>query len=321
MRQAGRYLPEYREARAKAGSFWNLCMNPAAAAAVTLQPVNRFGLDAAILFSDILVIPHALGKRVMFEEGTGPRLEQTFSAEELQRDPAQWREKLSPVYEAMDLVAQRLDRARDLIGFVGGAWTLAVYMAEGEASKDQRAARLWGYRNSQDFKRFLSVICDCVAAHLCAQVAAGANVIQIFDSWAGGLPEKAFHDWVISPTKSIVARVKESCAGVKVIGFPRGATQAGYELYTRETGVDAVSLDTAVPIGRAVETLGGRVALQGNLDPLLLVAGGSAMADEIDRLLAATADVAFIANLGHGVLPETPVEHVAEFVARVRAGR
>jgi uroporphyrinogen decarboxylase len=182
MRQAGRYLPEYREARAKAGSFWNLCMDPVGAAAVTLQPVTRFGLDAAILFSDILVIPHALGKRVAFEEGTGPRLERSFSAGELEMDPVRWREKLSPVYEAIDGVASRLDQACDLIGFAGGPWTLAVYMAEGEASKDQRAARLWGYRDAEGFTQFLGVIADCVSEHLCAQAGAGANVLQIFDS-------------------------------------------------------------------------------------------------------------------------------------------
>lgn len=321
MRQAGRYLPEYREARAKAGSFWNLCMSPSAAAEVTLQPVNRFGLDAAILFSDILVVPYALGKAVTFEEGTGPRLATTYPDDELERNPARWRDSLSPVYEALGLVASRLDPGCDLIGFAGGPWTLAVYMAEGEVSKDQRAAKLWGYRDPEGFGRLLETIGDCVVAHLCAQFGAGANVLQIFDSWAGGLPERAFREWVIAPTKSVVARVRNACVGVKIIGFPRGATLAGYEEYGRETGVDAVSLDTAVPIGWAAETLGVRVAIQGNLDPLLLVAGGDTMRKEIDRLVAAAVKVPFIANLGHGVLPETPVGHVAEFVARVRAGR
>jgi uroporphyrinogen decarboxylase len=321
MRQAGRYLPEYREARARAGSFWKLCMTPAAAAEVTLQPIDRFGLDAAILFSDILVVPYALGKRVTFEEGTGPRLDPARSVDELESDPARWSERLAPVYESLDRVAARLDRSCDLIGFAGAPWTLAVYMAEGEASRDQRAARLWGYRDPAGFRRFLDVIGACVAAHLCDQLAAGANVVQIFDSWAGGLPEKAFRDWVIAPTKSVVALVRQKFPTARVIGFPRGATFAGYEQYARETGVNAVSLDTAVPIRWAVGGIGKLAALQGNLDPLLLVAGGREMREEIDRLLAATATAPFIANLGHGVLPDTPVEHVAEFVARVRAAR
>ncbi|MGH6888261.1 MAG: uroporphyrinogen decarboxylase [Rhizomicrobium sp.] len=321
MRQAGRYLPEYREARAKAGSFWKLCMTPAAAAAVTLQPVERYGLSAAIVFSDILVVPYALGKRVTFEEGTRPRLEPTRSPDELESDPAVWLERLSPAYEALERVAARLDRSRDLIGFAGAPWTLAVYMAEGGAAREQRTASLWGYRDRDGFTRLLDVISNCVAAHLCAQIAAGANVVQIFDSWAGGLSERAFRDWVVAPTKTVVAQVKHEFPDARVIGFPRGATLAGYEQYARETGVDAVSLDTSVPIGWAAETLGGRLALQGNLDPLLLLVGGHAMRDEIDRLLAATAKVPFVANLGHGVLPETPPDNVAEFVARVQAGR
>lgn len=320
MRQAGRYLPEYREARARAGSFWKLCMTPAAAAEVTLQPVDRFGLDAAIVFSDILVVPYALGKKVTFEEGAGPRLESTQSASELERDATRWSERLAPVYETLERVASRLDGGRDLIGFAGGPWTLAVYMAEGCASKDQRAARLWSYRDPEGFRRLVDVIVECVAAHLCAEIAAGANVVQIFDSWAGGLPERAFRDWVVEPTKGVVALVRRKYPAAPIIGFPRGATLAGYEQYANETGVDAVSLDTAVPPGWAAETLGNRVAIQGNLDPFLLLAGGDAMRKETGRLLRDAAKAPFIANLGHGVLPETPPGNVADFVAAVRAG-
>lgn len=321
MRQAGRYLPEYREARAKAGSFWRLCMTPGAAAEVTLQPVDRFGLDAAIVFSDILVVPFALGKKVTFEDGEGPRIERTLSVDELEIDPARWGERLAAVYEALGLVDGRLDRACDLIGFAGGPWTLAVYMADGESTKDQRGARLWGYRDPESFRRLLDVIAECAGAHLCAQIEAGANVVQIFDSWAGGLPERAFREWVIRPTKTVVARVRQKHPDARVIGFPRGATLAGYEEYAAETGVDAVSIDTAVPMGWAVEKLGRHAAIQGNLDPLLLVAGGDGMRDEIRRLRAATRKLPFIANLGHGVLPDTPLQNVADFVAAVRAER
>ncbi len=321
MRQAGRYLPEYREARAKAGSFWNLCMEPDWAAEVTLQPVRRFGLDAAILFSDILLVPYALGQEVTFEEGLGPRVQPVLSVDGLVRAPDQWRERLMPVYDALGRVAAQIDCGTDLIGFAGGPWTLATYMAEGRGSAEQRAARLWGYRDPCGFKELLGVIADCVARHLCGQIAAGATLVQIFDSWAGGLSEQAFQEWVVVPTRQVVDQVRKSSAGAKIIGFPRGATLEGYRIYAKETGVDGISLDTAVPMRWAARELGASVSLQGNLDPTLLVAGGTALTAELDRLLAATRDVPFIANLGHGILPETPVTHVAEFVGHIRSVR
>jgi len=321
MRQAGRYLPEYREARAKAGSFWKLCMTPEAAAGVTLQPVQRFELDAAILFSDILLVPYALGSEVTFEDGRGPRLERTVSVNALRRDPEEWNRKLAPAYEALRLVAPRLPGGTDMIGFAGGPWTLATYMAEGQASPDQRAAKLWGYRDPEKFGELLQVIGDCVAIHLCAQIEAGATVVQIFDSWAGGLSQAAFHDWVIVPTRTVVKKVRKAFRDAKIIGFPRGATQEGYEDYARETGVDGVSLDTAIPMQWAAEKFGGRATIQGNLDPVLLLAGGAAMREETERLLARTRRVPFVANLGHGVLPETPVEHVRQFIQHVRDAR
>lgn len=319
MRQAGRYLPEYREARARAGSFWKLCMTPQDAAEVTLQPVRRFDIDAAILFSDILLVPFALGKKIQFDEGSGPRVEQTLSADELCMDHEDWERKLAPVYETLRLVDGRLDAGKDLLGFAGGPWTLATYMAEGRGSSDQRAAKLWGYRDPGGFSDLLTRIATCVACHLVRQIEAGATVVQIFDSWAGGLSEHAFLEWVIGPTRLVVERVRQSTRAAKIIGFPRGANVDGYERYVTETGVDGVSIDTALPIGSAVERLAGNAALQGNLDPVLLLAGGPTMTREIDRLLAATKNVPFIANLGHGVLPQTPVEHVAEFIARVRS--
>ena len=321
MRQAGRYLPEYREARALAGSFWELSMNPRTAAEVSMQPIRRFGFDAAIIFSDILVVPYALGKRVAFEEGSGPRLEPTKSADELRQDPEEWAQKLSPVYEAIGLVSEQLEADTDLIGFAGAPWTLATYMVQGEGSSDQRAAKLWGYRDHAGFARLLETIVDCVAQHLCAQAKAGASVLQIFDSWAGGLSESSFGEWVIAPTKRVIDQVRARCDGVKIIGFPRGATQEGYERYAERTGVDGVSIDTAVPVRWAATKLTPAAVIQGNLDPVLLVAGGREQSEAIERLLEATASIPFVANLGHGVLPETPIEHVEKFVALVRSAR
>jgi uroporphyrinogen decarboxylase len=318
MRQAGRYLPEYREARGKAGSFWNLCMTPQLAAEVTLQPIDRFNLDAAIVFSDILLVPYALGSRVTFEEGVGPRLDRTESSAGLCRDVDEWHRKMAPVYEALRLCDSRLEAGKDLIGFAGAPWTLATYMAAGQGSTDQRRAKLWGYRDPDGFAEFLRVIASCVAEHLCAQIRAGASVVQIFDSWAGGLPEQVFDDWVIAPTRFVVERVRERHPDAQIIGFPRAATSQAYERFARDTGVDGVSCDTAVAMRWAAGTFGSRVALQGNLDPIALVAGGATMNNAIDRLLDDTEDTPFIANLGHGVVPETPVENVAAFVERVR---
>lgn len=321
MRQAGRYLPEYREARAKAGSFWQLCMNAPAAAEVTLQPVRRFDFDAAIIFSDILLVPHALGKRVTFEDGIGPRLETTQSAGELCLDAKIWLERLSPVYEAIGRVAAELPKEKDLIGFAGSPWTLATYMVQGQGSADQAAAKLWAYRDRTSFRELLRIIADCVAAHLCAQFEAGATVVQLFDSWAGGLSEALFDEVVVEPSRHVVEYVRGKVPHAKIIGFPRGATEKGYLTFLDATGVDAMSLDTAFPFSRAVKSFGGRAALQGNLDPLLLVAGGPALGESIGKLLSDAQGARHIVNLGHGVLPDTPVENVAELVARVRGVR
>jgi len=321
MRQAGRYLPEYREARARAGSFWELCTNAAAAAEVTLQPVHRFDFDAAIIFSDILVVPHALGKAVSFEGGRGPRVETTRSPVELCRDAGIWAERLAPVYDAIGRVAAALPKEKDLIGFAGGPWTLATYMVEGGASLDQAAAKLWAYRNKESFGELLGIIGACVAAHLCAQLKAGATVVQLFDSWAGGLSETLFRDCVITPSRRIMQEVRKNVPHAKFIGFPRGATQQGYLEYLEATGVDAISLDTAVLFAWAAEHLGGKTALQGNLDPLALVAGGEALRDAVHRLLADAKGTPHVVNLGHGILPDTPVENVAELVELVRSTR
>jgi uroporphyrinogen decarboxylase len=320
MRQAGRYLPEYRALRTQAGSFWAMCMTPELAAEVTLQPVARFDLDAAIVFSDILTVPFALGCDVRFEEGTGPSLAPVVSSEFLERDVEIWADRLRPCYDALGLVRQRLGTATTLLGFAGAPWTLATYMVQGHGSSDQRAAKLWGYRDPGGFAALLDVIGDCVAQHLIAQLAAGADAVQIFDSWASGLPDFAFEKWVVGPTKRIVSLVRTERPDAKIIGFPRATTLRGYERYARETGVDAVSLDTAVPLDWAAQTLTPHVAVQGNLDPIILVAGGAALRDETDRILSAMKDRPFIFNLGHGVLPETPPEHVDELVGRIRGG-
>jgi uroporphyrinogen decarboxylase len=319
MRQAGRYLPEYRACRANAGSFWTMCMTPELAAEVTLQPIHRFGFDAAILFSDILVIPYALGKTVKFEDGEGPSLAPIDSVDGLERDSGLWAKKLEPVYEAVKLVRSGLDAKTALLGFAGAPWTLATYMAQGKGSSDQRAAKLWGYRNPDSFSELLDILGDCIAVHLVRQIEAGADAVQIFDSWASGLPARAFEKWVVGPTKRVVEKVRAVYPEARIIGFPRAATLQGYERYAAATGVDAVSVDTAAPISWAVDKLGRSVAVQGNLDPLALLAGGRALAEAVDDLLTATRGTRFIFNLGHGVVPEIPVEHVSDLVAQVRA--
>lgn len=320
MRQAGRYLPEYRAIREKAGSFWAMCMNPALAAEISLQPVRRFGFDAAILFSDILVVPVALGIDVTIEEGFGPRLQPITHAGELREDEALWSSKLSLVYEAMARTRSELDAETALIGFAGGPWTLATYLAQGHGSTDQRAAKLWGYRDPEGFDRLLDLLADCVARHLIAQVRAGADAMQIFESWSSGLSASAFARWVIKPTRKIVARLRRECPGTPIIGFPRATSLEGYLAYSSQTDVDAISVDTASPIEWAARTLGPKRVVQGNLDPIVLVAGGSALIEAVENILDATKAIPFIFNLGHGILPETPLGHVEQLVARVRSG-
>jgi uroporphyrinogen decarboxylase len=320
MRQAGRYLPEYRALREKAGSFWAMCMDPDFATEITLQPIRRFGFDAAIIFSDIFVVTAALGIEVTFEEGFGPRLQAISRADELSENPERWSETLSPVYESISRVQSELAGKTTLIGFAGAPWTLATYLAEGHRSDDQRAARLWGYRDPVGFDELLKVLADAVAKHLVGQIHAGADVVQIFDSWSSGLPERAFERWVIEPTSRIVSKVRAASPPARIIGFPRATTLEGYKAYMARTGVDAVSIDTAAPIGWAADNLGQQTVVQGNLDPIALLAGGRALAEAVDNILEATRAIPFIFNLGHGILPETPITHVEELVARVRGG-
>ena len=318
MRQAGRYLPEYQAIRRSAGSFWTMCMTPELAVEVTLQPIRRFDFDAAIIFSDILVIPYALGQPVEFKDGSGPVLGKFESVNMAGRERETWSQRLAPVYEAVRRTRAELSSEKALIGFAGAPWTLASYMLEGRGSADQRAAKLHAYRDRANFSSLIDVLVEAVTFHLVQQFQAGANVVQLFDSWAGGLPDSEFDAWVIAPAARIVSEVRKQIANAPVIGFPRAVTQQQHERYAAAAGVSAVGIDTATSIAWAANTLGSKVAIQGNLDPIVLVAGGDALDKAVDEVLRDSESVPFIFNLGHGVLPETPVEHVSRVVERVR---
>jgi len=318
MRQAGRYLPEYRATRAKAGGFLDLCYSPAMAAEVTLQPIRRYGFDAAILFSDILVVPDALGQPVRFAEGEGPRLEPIQSSEGFARlSIRDAMGKFGIVAETVQRLRQDLPKETALIGFCGAPWTVATYMIAGQGSSDQAAARLFAYRDPEGFRRLTDILVEASVAYLDLQVKAGADVVQIFDSWSGTLPDGEFEAWVTAPTRRLVADLRKLHPGLKVIGFPRGAGSRTFT-YVRETGVDAVGCDTAMPIGEIKASLSGKTVVQGNLDPLLLVSGGRALDQRVDELLAALSPNPYIFNLGHGIVPQTPPENVGRLVERVR---
>ena len=319
MRQAGRYLPEYRELRAKAGSFWVMSNTPKIAAEVTLQPIRRFGFDAAIIFSDILTVPVALGCAVRIEEGEGPKLAPISTANGLNRDETRWADVLAPAYETIKLVRKDLSTQTALVGFAGAPWTLATYLAAGRGGDEQRSAKLWAYRDPESFLALLDVLEQCVSFHLIRQIEAGADVVQLFDSWAQGLTADGFERWVVKPTTRIVSRIRAKYPRAKIIGFPRAATQAGYELYASKTGVDVLSLDTSAPLSWARKALSDRFALQGNLDPMALISGGTALDEGVDKILDALSDRRLIFNLGHGILPETPPAHVEQLIARVRS--
>jgi uroporphyrinogen decarboxylase len=317
MRQAGRYLPEYRALRVKAGSFLDLCFAPELAAEITLQPVRRFDFDAAILFSDILVVPYALGRKVAFVEGEGPRLEPIDEGgiDALEADRVV--ERLQPVMETVARVRQVLAPEKALIGFCGAPWTVATYMVAGQGTSGQMPARLMAAARPEAFQRLIDCLVEASAAYLVAQLRAGANVLQIFDSWAGVLGEEEFDRWCIAPTRRIVERVRRAEPSARIIGFPKGAGLR-LERFVGLTGVDAVSLDWTVPLAVAAERLQPKVAVQGNLDPAILIAGGAALDGAIGRIMAVLGRGRFIFNLGHGILPETPIAHVERLVRRVR---
>ncbi|WP_192251857.1 uroporphyrinogen decarboxylase [Mesorhizobium caraganae] len=316
MRQAGRYLPEYRETRKRAGSFLDLCYNPDLAVEVTLQPIERFGFDASILFSDILVVPHALGRDVRFEEGRGPLLTPVNAAEISQLNSETFHVNLSPVYETVRRLRAKLPDETTLIGFCGAPWTVATYMIAGHGTPDQAPARLFAYREPVAFQQLLKVLADHSAAYLIRQIEAGADVVQIFDSWSGVLDDASFDLFCVAPVAEIVRQVKAVHPDVPIIGFPKGAG-AHYQSYRQKTGVTGLGIDWTVPLA-AAKALQAGGAVQGNLDPLRLVAGGKALSDGVDAILKTLGDGPLIFNLGHGITPETPVAHVEAMVKQVR---
>jgi uroporphyrinogen decarboxylase len=317
MRQAGRYLPEYRELRTKAGDFITMCLTPSLAAEVTLQPIRRFGMDAAILFSDILLVPRALGQRLSFAND-GPALEPLSETSDLRRlNSERIAGQLAPVGEAANRVKEGLTADIALIGFAGAPWTVATYMVEGGTSRDFRRVKGWAYRDPVRFGALIELLGAATLEFLSLQIVAGVEAVQLFDSWAGALSPQGFKDWVIAPTRRLVVALKQRFPQVPVIGFPRGAGLL-YERYAAETGVDVIGLDTAVPAKFASDRLQCRVPVQGNLDPVLLLSGGDAMRRAVAELRATLGRGPYVFNLGHGVLPETPPEHVAE-LARMMA--
>lgn len=319
MRQAGRYLPEYLETRKTAGSFLDLCYTPDFAVEVTLQPIRRFGFDAAILFSDILVVPDGLGQKVWFEAGSGPRLEpleELAAVSGLKLEGMT--ERLSPVYEAVSRLRVALPRETTLIGFSGAPWTLATYMIEGGTSKQFTRAKTWAFADPQGFGNLIGLLEEAVVLHLRAQVEAGAEVLQIFDSWAGVLPPAALRRWSLDPLARIVAKVRKRHPDVPIILFPRGAG-AFYQDFARQSGAQGLSLDSGLSCRWAADNLDRKVVLQGNLDPIYVVAGGSVMEEAAYKVLEELTGRPFIFNLGHGVVPETPPDHVARLVELVKA--
>ena len=311
MRQAGRYLPEYRQVRSSAKDFVELCLTPTLATELTLQPVRRFGMDAAILFSDILMLPHALGQGLAYHEGQGPVLDPITDSAGIDRlQTANAPMRLEPVFETVRRVRAELGPETALIGFAGAPWTVATYMVEGGGSRDFRRVKSWAYRDPREFGRLIDLLTATTTSLLAAQISAGAEVVQLFDSWAGVLPEAEFSRWVIEPTARIVSALKQQHPECPVIGFPRGAGVL-YERYVTETGVDAVGLDTTLPRGFATARLAPHVSLQGNLDPVVLLTGGAALEQAVQDLQDAFNGVPWVFNLGHGVLPETPPQHVA----------
>ena len=319
MRQAGRYLPEYRETRTKAKNFLELCYTPDLAVEVSLQPLRRFDLDAAIVFSDILVIPDALGQQVRFEQGEGPILEPVTATSIAALKPEGALEHLAPVLETMRRLRAAMAPEKTLIGFCGSPWTVATYMIGGRGSTDQAAARLFALRHPDAFAALMDILVETSVDYLVAQFEAGADVVQLFESWALNLDDAAFRSQVIEPNRRIVAGVRARVPHAPIIGFPRGAA-GNLAAYAAETGVNALGLDYATPLDFAGKHLPGKLAVQGNLDPLRLVAGGAQMDARVDAIIAAFVGRPHIFNLGHGIVPETPIEHVARLIDRVKNG-
>lgn len=319
MRQAGRYLPEYRALREREPDFLRFCYSPELTVEATLQPLRRYGMDAAILFSDILVVPDALGRQVRFVEGKGPVLDPLRDAGDVKGwDRQRFDRHLEPVIETVERLSSAIPKETALIGFAGAPWTIAVYMVEGRGGSDFAAIRGWAASDPDSFGRLIDVLVDATSRYLIRQIEHGAEAVQLFDTWAGVLPESEFRRWIVEPTAEIVRRVKAAHAGVPILGFPRAAGLL-YPDYVSETGVDGVGIDATVPVDWAAAVLQPRCTVQGNLDNHLLVAGGPTMDAALERILEALSGGPFIFNLGHGVLPKTPPEHVARVAERVHA--
>ena len=317
MRQAGRYLPEYRELRAQKGGFLALAYDSEAAAEITLQPIDRFGFDGAILFSDILIVPHALGQHLEFLAGEGPKLSPPLveaQLADLTPDPSRY----EPIYQTVRLCRQRLGEGTTMLGFAGSPWTVATYMIAGEGSRDQHAARALAYRDAGRLQEILDTIADQTIAYLRGQIDAGAEAVQLFDSWAGSLAPDEFAHWVVAPNARIVAALKQSHPDTPVIGFPKGAGEK-LPAYARETGVDAVGVDETLDPAWVNRELPAGMAVQGNLDPLLLLAGSERLETRAQTILNAFADRPHVFNLGHGIDRRTPIAHVERLIATVRA--
>ena len=316
MRQAGRYLPEYKETRKQAGGFLDLCYNPELAVEVTLQPIRRFGFDAAILFSDILVIPDALKVGVRFEEGRGPIVE-TVDAERIAGLNADGvMDHLAPVLETVSRLRAELPEETTLLGFCGAPWTVATYMIAGHGTPDQGPARQFALNDSDAFQALMDVLVDASVRYLIGQIDSGADAVQIFDSWASVLDEDQFQKWCVDPVKRIVREVKHKRPDAKIIGFPKGIG-AFYDGYAEATGVDMLGLDWTMPMAFA-RKLQKQIPIQGNLDPKRLIAGGRALDEGVDNILREMGDGPLVFNLGHGITPETSIAHVEQMVARVR---
>ncbi len=318
MRQAGRYMAEYRAIRAQAKDFVDFCFSPKLAADATLQPINRFDMDAAILFADILLIPYAMGQDLTFVEGEGPRLPGLIDGHEIPfNDIPETIEVLEPVFETVQRVRQDLPATKALIGFAGAPWTVATYMIRGRGGDNHNDVREWAYRNPETFDRLMTSLVDATSAYLIRQIEAGADAVQLFDTWAGGLPQKAFEAWCIAPVSRIVEAVRTVHPTVPVIGFPKSVGSLAID-FVEETHVDAVGLDFGVSLPWAREALAPHAVLQGNLDPIALAVGGDRLTAEIDHILECLQDIPYVFNLGHGILPHTPIEHVDQLMAQVR---
>jgi len=319
MRQAGRYLPEYRATRAKAGGFVDLCLNPELACEVTLQPIRRFGFDAAIIFSDILIVPYALGAKLWFEEGEGPRLEPVSDPESFGKLSQALDPKITErVYDALKLTKAGLPKETGLIGFCGAPWTVATYLVAGRGTDDQAPARLLAMQAPELFQEIIDRLVDASAAHLIGQLRAGADAVQIFDTWSGVLGPEDFQRWCVKPVEQIARKVRAEIPNARIIVFPKGASLDGVAKVTHAAKANAVGIDWIADRHEVVVNIGGNAAIQGNLDPLALIAGGSALDKSVDKVLSDLRGTRHIFNLGHGIRKETPIEHVERMIARVR---